>query len=297
MSFTGWYNNGHGNVSNYESPNDHGNVVTAESTPGNNYNTGVGNYKFYNDVMMTQLQQRRYFVYQFPTKSKQEAEICPQVRNHSKTVHVHVLQQTSVQPPRCDPVTIYASDEVLLEPLKKIIAHGPKAHHPTDICLALIQGVQLLKKKMEGRRVYTYPNIETDPIPNSRRETTSTPTASSGTSDDRGDVVPLPRDMPLRGLGCAACNASLRSQSPKRTRVAGQCRFLCVEPRNLYLTDVLRAQNQKTDFSIRVRTQKVIHTPKANVDTHQWPHSTVSQEHDNIHEIPGTQHEIIQVVK
>ena len=67
---------------------------------------------------------------------------------------------------------------------------------------------------------------------------------------------------------------------------------------NLYLTDILRAQNQKTDFSIRVnKTQKVIQTPKANADTHQWPHSTVSQEHDNIHEIPEPQHEIIQVAK
>ena len=63
---------------------------------------------------------------------------------------------------------------------------------------------------------------------------------------------------------------------------------------NLYLTDVLRAQNQKTDFSIHVRTQKVIHTLKANVDTHQRPHSTVSQEQDNIHETLEQQHGIIQ---
>ena len=66
---------------------------------------------------------------------------------------------------------------------------------------------------------------------------------------------------------------------------------------DLYLTDVLRARNQKTVFSIRVRTQKVIHTPKAIVDTHQRPHSTVSQEQDNTHEIPEPQHENIQVVK
>ena len=63
---------------------------------------------------------------------------------------------------------------------------------------------------------------------------------------------------------------------------------------NLYLTDVLRAQNQETDFLIRVRTQKVINTPKANVDTHQRPHSAVSQEQDNIHETLEPQHGIIQ---
>ena len=63
---------------------------------------------------------------------------------------------------------------------------------------------------------------------------------------------------------------------------------------NLYLTDVLRAQSQKTLFPIRVRTQKVIHTLKANVDTHQRPHNTVSQEQDNIHETLEPQHGIIQ---
>ena len=32
-------------------------------------------------------------------------------------------------------------------------------------------------------------------------------------------------DMPRQELGCAACNVSLRAQSPKHTRVAGSCRF------------------------------------------------------------------------
>ena len=114
----------------------------------------------------------------------------------------------------------------------------------TEICQAIVQGTKLLKKRKEESSTHAYPSVGTDPIRGDHGDVTPTPKSADTAASDHGNVVPTPPSMPRRGFGCAACNASLRAQSPKHTRIAGSCRFPHVESKPYKCPTCKEAENR-----------------------------------------------------
>ena len=194
------------------------------------YDEDLPRIEYCGQVALTQLSLRRHFIREQPEGTRMdEIKQWKQVQAHEKSLNIIVDQCMAGQQdehgtPVLKRTEFTASDEALLYPLSKFVCDGRHTHatpcskslerlklYPLPLCNAIAQGVLRLKRKMEGPYTSAYPNVGTDPVAADPGDVVPV---------DHGNVVPAQADqnvdanVPLRGCGCAACNASLRAQSP-----------------------------------------------------------------------------------
>ena len=139
-------------------------------------------------------------------------------------------------------------------------------------------------RRIDGFHARAYPSVGADPPTGDHGDVVPTgdhgdviPAADHGdvVGVDHGNVVPVQpertteADMPRRGLGCAACNASLRAQSPKHTRVAGSCRFPHIDSKPYKCPACTAAEDKYMNprRNAKGHTHTHTHTSKESADT------------------------------
>ena len=110
-------------------------------------------------------------------------------------------------------IEFFARGSSLLHPVTEL-AWASIPVRISEIQRATVQGILKLKRKIEGFHAHAYPSVGADPPAGDHGDVIPAADHGDVVRFDNGNVVP-----PRRGLGCAACNASLRAQSPKHTRI------------------------------------------------------------------------------
>ena len=185
-------------------------------------------------VALKQMRLGRYFLREQPAGSKLDGvEPWPAVQDHESVKTVLMDQcMAGAKDEQGYPVrkiTEWTSNsEILLKPFAKCVCDNSHIHGtPTGkalekmklyswkLCGIVVDGIQAIKQAVKSQAVLT-----------ACQSTSSYPVTSTGT--EPSDEPPV--RVPHKGLGCPACNNSLRRDSPQHTRNPKTCRQSHVKP-------------------------------------------------------------------
>ena len=206
-------------------PLSHINWTHAPDTTYKHYKEDLPHKQFCREIALLRLTHQRHFLREQPKGTTLNTiDPWPKVLENESVLSMMIDQCMAGQKddwnqPVRKMTEITASDEQLLKPLQRFACnHLPGVHgtptgtalskmriYPWPLCKAIVRGIELVGLKY---RQAAYPTI--------------------GTSSD--DLQDAPKRLPAKGLGCPACNASMRYESPAHTRNPATCRWPNIQP-------------------------------------------------------------------
>ena len=231
-------------------PLSHPNWTHAPETTYKHYREDLPHMQFCGEIALLQLTHQRHFLREQPKGTTLNTiDPWPKVLENESVLSMMIDQCMAGQKddwnqPVRKMTEITASDEQLLKPLQRFACnHLPGDHgtptgaalskmriYPWPLCRAIVRGIELVGHKY---RQAAYPTI--------------------GTSSD--DLQDAPKRLPAKGLGCPACHASMRYESPAHTRNPATCRWPNIQPQ---LMDVPHASQQRINTETHVLRTRII---------------------------------------
>ena len=187
------------------------------------YEEDLPHMKYCGVVALKQMRMNRYFMREQPAGTQiDEIDPWPDVVADDTVESLH-MDQCAAGAIDDDGAYVQkrtkwtSNSQTLLKPMVPLQCDGTHIHgtpcnraleklkvYPWKLCHAVVTGVKLLKAEL-ARSIY--------------------PTTSTGTAtDNTPPVPPVPPEIPHGGLGCGACNANMRRESPQHTRDPHTCK-------------------------------------------------------------------------